>query len=87
MRINVLVLLFAIVMIYFLYLIREDISQNKELAKEAATLSARIKTISEDNQNLAASFIKTKSDKNIERLARERLNFIKKGETAFKICR
>ncbi len=86
MRINIWYLLIVFVGLYFIFQIRGDIIQHKELSSDKTALAARIKEFSEENGKLTASIANAKSGKNIERLARERLNFIKKGETAFKIC-
>lgn len=86
MKINIWVLLSAVIIAYFLYQIRGDIIQHKELSSEKSSLISRLKQISVENNDLANSIAKAKDIATIERLARERLNMIKKGETAFKIC-
>lgn len=78
-------LLFAIALFYFLYLIREDILQRNGLISERTALLARISTITQKNDELSDTL--AKNDKNLERLARERLNMAKKGEIVYKICR
>jgi len=87
MRINLFVLLFVAMMLYLLLGIRDDIIQQKDLVAEKTALITRTKEIIADNNNLARSISTINSSKTIERLARERLNFVKKGEVGFKVCR
>jgi len=61
--------------------------QNKELEADKATIASRLNYVSSENENIKISLKKTNDGKHIEKIARERLNFIKKGEIAFKVCR
>lgn len=84
MKINLLTLFLIVLALYFLFQIREDLLTEKGLIKEKEMLLAKIELLTAENQKLAADI--NQSDKNTERIARERLNLIKKGEIAYKIC-
>ncbi len=88
MRINFWVLLLVIFSLYFLYLIREDILQYNELEKERVSFSLKTEKTIKENEALSATLKKLSQNSGVlvERLARERLNFIKKGELAYKVC-
>ncbi len=78
-------LLFALMMLYFIFLIRQDIIDNLELKREAQRL---IKSISQEEKHkaeLGAELEKLKDESYIEGLARTRLGLVKKGETAYKV--
>jgi cell division protein FtsB len=80
-------LLFIVMVIYFLFLIRQDIIDNLELKKEIVsagkTVAAEKLTVVKTNDRLAH----LKSDDMIEELARTKLGLVKKGETAYKVVR
>ena len=80
-------LLFVVMVVYFIFLIRQDIIDNLELKKEIAgtgrTVEAEKSAALKTNQRLA----ELKSDDMIEELARTRLGLIKKGETAYKVIK
>ncbi len=78
-------LLFIVMVIYFLFLIRQDIIDNLELKKELVNagrvVEAEKAAVLKDNDRLAH----LKTDDMMEELARTRLGLIKKGETAYKV--
>jgi cell division protein FtsB len=84
MKFNLLTLLLIVLALCFLFQIREDLLTERNLFKEKEMLLAKIEVLTAENEKLASDILK--SDKNVERLARERLNLIKKGEIAYKVC-
>ena len=79
-------LLFSALIIYLLYQIQGDIIQHKELSSDKISIASKTRAVTEENKTLTLLLAKANNSSNIERLARERLNFIKKGETGFKVC-
>lgn len=86
MRRNLLALFIFLILAYFLYLIREDIIQYKNLEAEKDRLDLEIVLLEKENRNLELLISKANSNWVIEKMARERLNLVKKGEIAYKIC-
>lgn len=86
MRRNLLALFIFLILAYFLYLIREDIIQYKNLEAEKDRLNSEIVLLEKENRNLELLISKANSNWVIEKMARERLNLVKKGEIAYKIC-
>jgi len=86
MKLNWLLVIFLVVCLYLLIVIRDDLLQNRDLKKERAYVSLRVKEVSSDIDNFDRKIKEVKTNKTIERLARERLNFVKKGEIAYKVC-
>ena len=87
MKINFWVLLFIFIIFYFVFQIREDVLRYYNLVSENKKFEKSLMEISKNNQGLNKDIARLSGDDLIEALARERLNLIKKGETAFKICR
>jgi len=85
-KINLWVLLLAFIMIYFVFQIREDMIRFNELEAGNCRLLKSLDEVKQQNQGLAVRLRKLKQDYFIESLARERLNLIKKGEVAYKVC-
>lgn len=75
-----------LILAYFLYLIREDIIQYKNLEAEKDRLNSEIVLLEKENRDLELLISKANSNWVIEKMARERLNLVKKGEIAYKIC-
>ncbi len=86
MKLNWLLVIFLVVCLYLLIVIRDDLLQNRDLKKERAYVFLRVKEVSSDIDNFDRKIKEVKTSKTIERLARERLNFVKKGEIAYKVC-
>lgn len=61
--------------------------QNKALEKDRIMLTAKTKRILSENEETKTRITSLNASETIEKLARERLNYIKKGENAFKVCR
>ncbi len=80
-------LLFIVMVLYFLFLIRQDIIDNQELKKEIGgavkVVESEKKAVLGTNDRLA----RLKTDDMMEELARTRLGLIKKGETAYKVVK
>ena len=80
-------LLFIAMVVYFIFLIRQDIIDNRELKKEIAaagrSLEAERAAALRANDRLA----RLKSDDMIEEAARTSLGLVKKGETAYKVVK
>ncbi|OGC16280.1 hypothetical protein A3J90_01060 [candidate division WOR-1 bacterium RIFOXYC2_FULL_37_10] len=86
MKVNLWIVLLVLLLSYLLLLVREDLIQNKMLKNNKQWAESKIDNLSWKNTELNNSLNKIKTAKTIEKLARERLNFTKKGEIAFKIC-
>ena len=77
--------LFGLVVLYFIFLIRQDIIGNLELQAEKNRLAASLKKEEQQAQLLTNRLAALKSDSYIEQLARTKLGYVKKGETAYKV--
>jgi len=73
--------------IYFIFLIRQDIIDYLELKKERENTFRKIKEEQELTKNLQVRLKKLEKGELVEELARTRLGLIKKGETAYKVIR
>ena len=80
-------LLFFLLVVYFIFLIRQDIMDNLELKRTRVQLTANIHQEKTLNQGLLQRLKALQSDKYIERLARTRLGLVKRGETAYKVVK
>jgi len=78
-------LVFALLVIYFIFLIRQDIIDYFDLRKEDKQILKNLKKEEVINQALQKGLKKVQSDNQLEKLARTRLLMIKKGETAYKV--
>jgi len=78
-------LVFALLVIYFIFLIRQDIIGYFDLRKEEQAILKNLKKEEVINQALQKGIKKVQSDNQLEKLARTRLLMIKKGETAYKV--
>lgn len=77
--------IFILVIVYFIFLIRQDIINNLGLKEEQARLAAGWQKEERQNKLLTDRIAALKSDNCVEQLARTRLGYIKKGETAYKV--
>ena len=79
------IILFALIIIYFIFLIRQDIIDNLDLRREAS----RVEEAKKNEEMAEVRFTKRlgelKRGDYIESLARVRLGWIKKGESAYKV--
>ncbi len=80
-------LLFFLLVVYFIFLIRQDIMDNLELKRSRVQLTWSIQQEKTLNQRLARRLEALQSDKYLERLARTRLGLVKRGETAYKVVK
>jgi len=78
-------LIFALLVLYFIFLIRQDIIDYFDLKREENHILKNLKKEEIINQRLQKGLQKAQSDKQFEKLARTRLLMIKKGETAYKV--
>lgn len=78
-------ILFFVAVIYFIFLIRQDIIDSLELKKEKEATSRAFDQGERTAEILQDRLGRLKSDDLIEELARTRLGLIKKGETAYKV--
>ena len=77
--------LFILLVIYFIFLIRQDIMDYFNLKKDEQR-SAKKLVREESNQRVLISDLKeANTDRHIEKLARTKLGLIKKGENAYKV--
>jgi len=87
MKINVWTLLLIFIVLYFIFQIRQDVLRYNGLVSEDQKVAKNLKEIKSNNLDLEKKIIALSLDNAIESLARERLNLIKKGEVAYKVCR
>jgi len=78
-------ILFILIIVYFIFLIRQDIIGNLELKKELKTAVKNLKYEDDLGNRLQHKLKLLESKKYIEELARTRLGMIKIGETAYKV--
>lgn len=86
MKFNIWTLLFIFLVVYFLFQIRDDLLRRQELVSSKTKLTSRLKEEENKRSTYRQALNDLKSDRKLEELARERLNLIKKGEIAFKVC-
>lgn len=86
MKINIWALLFVFLITYLVFQIREDLLRFNGLTSEKDKLLRGISEEGDKKQKLLNQAKKLDQDGYLEGLARERLNLIKRGETAYKIC-
>jgi len=78
-------ILFTLIIIYFIFLIRQDIIDNLELKREEQGITKSLGREEKQTKELEQSLKKLNSGNYIEGLARTRLGLIKEGETAYKV--
>ena len=79
------VVVFFVAVIYFIVLIRSDLVQNDDLKKEKAILNQDLENASVRQAELKVRINSLKKNSYIEKLARERLGAIERGETPYKV--
>ena len=87
MKINAWTLLLIFIILYFVFQIRQDVLRYYGLVSEKDKLKQSIVDTNSDNQGLKKRISALNENRTIDGLARERLNLVRKGETAFKVCR
>jgi len=80
-------LLFVLMVIYFIFLIRQDIIDNLELKKDKAAVIKSLETGKYLTLSLNDRLARLKSDDMMEEIARTKLGLVKKGETAYKVVK
>jgi len=78
---------FILLLIYFIFTIRQDIIVNLESRKEQQRLMAKLQQEEQNAVKLADRLKRLNSNELIEELARTKLELIKKGEIAYKVVR
>ena len=78
-------LLFILFILYFIFLIRQDIIDNRELKREQARIMRSIEQEEELANRLAERNRALGQPGLVEELARQKLGLIKKGETPYKV--
>lgn len=78
-------LLFFFFLLYFIFLIRQDIIDYLELRAERDKMTRELSRQSAGLEWRQKRLSRLKADELIEELARTRLGLIKKGETAYKV--
>lgn len=78
-------IIFILIIIYFIFLIRQDIIDNLDLGREQQQVAGNIRQEEVLAGELKQRMKNLKRDGYIERLARTRLGLIKFGETAYKV--
>lgn len=77
--------MFFIAVVYFIFLIRQDIIDYLDLKNEKARVGRALEREEKAAVGLKDRLGQLKGDDLIEELARTRLGLIKKGETAYKV--
>jgi cell division protein FtsB len=80
-------LLFIALVVYFIFLIRQDIIDNLELKKEIVSAGRAVEAEKAAALKANDRLARLKSDELIEEAARTQLGLIKKGETAYKVVK
>jgi len=80
-------IIFFMLVIYFIFLIRQDIIDYLELKKEEQGISKKFNQEERTNWGLKDRLNRLKKEDLVEELARTRLGLIKKDETAYKVIR
>ena len=76
---------FILVIIYFLLLIRSDIIQNDKLKGEKRALTKGIETERTTQSGLKVRMNALTKSSQVEKVAREKLGLIKRGEVPYKV--
>jgi cell division protein FtsB len=79
------VIVFALFIIYFIFLIRQDIINNLELKRAEKLAQKNIELEEKLAAQLQERLKDLKKNDYIEELARTRLGLVKNGETAYKV--
>ena len=77
--------LFFLLVVYFIFLIRQDIIDYLSLKKERDAASQNFSRGNEKIAGLKNRLARIKGDDLVEEIARTRLGLIKKGEIAYKV--
>ena len=77
--------LFVLMILYFIFLIRQDIIDHLELKREKQRVIKNLQAEERLSKELRIRLKELRSNNYIEKLARTRLGLIKKGETAYKV--
>lgn len=77
--------IFCLMVIYFIFMIRQDIISNLELKKEAERAAAGVVREEQKIKEYQGRLKGMQQSDYVELLARGRLGLIKKGETAYKV--
>lgn len=80
-------LILVSLIVYFLFLIRQDIIDNLNLKRDRQNLSKSLASEKASAAYLNKRLAGLKDDDTIEEIARTKLGLIKKGETAYKVIR
>jgi cell division protein FtsB len=80
-------LLFLFFLVYFIFLIRQDIIDYAELRGERDRFTRDLARQTEQTRGLQRRLSRLKEAELIEELARTRLGLVKKDETAYKVIR
>ena len=79
------IIAFVVFLVYFIFLIRKDIIDNRGLNKECQKLSQKLEEEGGRGDRLRSRLKRIKNGDLVEELARTRLEMIKKGEVAYKV--
>ena len=79
------IILFVLIVIYFIFLIRQDIMDNLELKRETKHTAVELLREQETELGLKEKIRLLGSGSRVEELARTRLGLVKKSEKAYKV--
>ncbi|MBU0502638.1 MAG: septum formation initiator family protein [bacterium] len=82
-----LMFLFVLSILYFIFLIQQDIIDNIALKRDVGQTAKMINKQEELSSKMRARLANLKKNKYLEELARTRLGFVKAGETSYKVIR
>ena len=75
----------VLILIYFIFQIRQDIIGNLELKNECMKLSRKLKEEEDKGKKYRNRLKRIKNGDLVEELARTRLEMVKKGEVCYKV--
>jgi cell division protein FtsB len=78
-------ILFIAGILYFLFLIRSDVIQNGSLNGEKRALAGRLDTEIKLKESLKLRYNSLSGGQMVEQLSREKLGYVKEGESAYKV--
>ena len=86
MKFNIWTIFLGFIIVYLVFQIHTDINSYNSLKRKNDFLKANYKREELRKKELSNLIAKLENHRNIEQMAREKLNLVKKGETAYKIC-
>ncbi|NQU16428.1 MAG: septum formation initiator family protein [Candidatus Saganbacteria bacterium] len=87
MKITIWNILLGFVIIYLIFQIHSDIKSHQGLSEKSNNLKVNFVRETTKQKELKDLMSRLNDKRFVEQMARAKLNLVKKGETAYKICR